>query len=102
MRVEEVCRRCGLPEQVTDVLKRSGVDELYPPQVDAIKKGVLDGKNFVLAIPTAAGKTLIAELCMLKSILKSDGRCLYVVPLRALAREKYDEFKQKYEPLASK
>jgi helicase len=102
MRVEEVCRRYGLPEQVADVLKRSGVDELYPPQVDAIKKGVLDGKNFVLAIPTAAGKTLIAELCMLKSIFKSDGRCLYVVPLRALAREKYDEFKQKYEPLGIK
>jgi helicase len=102
MKVDEVCKKYGLPEQIADVLKKSGINELYPPQNDAVKKGALDGKNLVLAIPTAAGKTLVAELCMLKSILQSNGRCLYVVPLRALAREKYDEFKQKYGPLGVK
>jgi len=102
MKVDEVCKRYGLPEQVVDVLKKSGINELYPPQIDAVKKGALDGKNLVLAIPTAAGKTLVAELCMLKSIIQSNGRCLYVVPLRALAREKYDEFRQKYGPIGVK
>lgn len=102
MKVDEVCKKYGLPEQIVDVLKKSGINELYPPQIGAVKKGALNGKNLVLAIPTAAGKTLVAELCMLKSILKSNGRCLYVVPLRALAREKYDEFKQKYGPLGIK
>jgi helicase len=53
----------------------------------------------VLAIPTASGKTLIAELCMLRSILREHGKCLYIVPLRALANEKYEEFKRKYEQL---
>ena len=99
---DELYKRCDVPEQVVDVLKKSGITELYPPQVAAIKKGSLDGKNLVLAIPTAAGKTLIAELCMLKSILNDNGRCLYVVPLRALASEKYDEFKEKYGPLGVK
>jgi len=99
MRVEEACRKFGLPIQIADVLEKSGIKGLYPPQAEAIKAGALDGKNLVLAIPTAAGKTLVAELCMLKSILTAKGKCLYVVPLRALAREKYDEFREKYGQL---
>lgn len=89
----------GVPNEVTDILEKSGIEALHPPQADAIKKGVLDGDNLVLAIPTAAGKTLVAELCMLKSIFEEGGNCLYIVPLRALASEKYEEFKEKYESL---
>jgi len=62
----------------------------------AIKAGVLNGENIVLAIPTAAGKTLVAELAMTKQILEKGGKALYLVPLRALAAEKYEEFR-KYE-----
>ncbi len=46
----------------------------------------------VLAIPTASGKTLIAELCMLKTILEQGLKAIYLTPLRALASEKYDDF----------
>lgn len=70
-----------------------GITKLYPPQQKAIKTGILDGKNVVLAIPTASGKTLIAEICMLKSILEQGGIALYLCPLRALASEKFEEFR---------
>ncbi len=70
-----------------------GITKLYPPQEKAIKTGILDGKNVVLAIPTASGKTLIAEICMLKSILEQGGTALYLCPLRALASEKFEEFR---------
>ncbi|MEM2455093.1 MAG: DEAD/DEAH box helicase, partial [Candidatus Bathyarchaeia archaeon] len=46
------------------------------------------------ASPTASGKTLIAELCALKHVLENDGKVLYLTPLRALANEKYEEFKK--------
>ncbi len=46
-----------------------------------------------MAIPTASGKTLIAELCMLKAILERGSKALYLCPLRALASEKFDEFR---------
>ncbi len=69
-----------------------GISELYPPQADAVGAGMLDGKSLVLAIPTASGKTLVAELCAIKHILDSKGKVLYLVPLRALASEKRDEF----------
>lgn len=73
----------------------SSITELYPPQVDAIKAGILENKNIVAAIPTASGKTLLAEFAMLKSIMdeKKPGKALYIVPLRALASEKYDRFR---------
>ena len=71
--------------------------KLYPPQEDAINAGLLEREqNFVIATPTASGKTLMAELVMLKSILTASGKCLYVVPLNALAYEKYRSFKDKY------
>lgn len=67
-----------------------GITELYPPQAAAVEAGVCEGENVVAAIPTASGKTFVAELAM----LTADGPGLYIVPLRALAREKYETFSE--------
>ena len=75
------------PEYV-DHFERAGIEELYPPQVAAVEAGVCDGDDVVAAVPTASGKTFVAEL----ALLTADGPGLYVCPLRALAREKYEEF----------
>jgi len=83
-----------LPESVKEVVIRSRFVELYPPQEEAIKAGALEGKNLVLASPTASGKTLVAEFCALKHILERNGKVVYLTPLRALANEKFDEFKR--------
>lgn len=82
-----------LPLEVKELLQSQGLSTLYPPQEDAVRMGVLEGKNFVLASPTASGKTLVAELCALKHVLEKGGKVLYMTPLRALASEKFDEFK---------
>jgi helicase len=84
-----------IPDSAKIVLAKAGYDTLYPPQEDAIRAGALNGKNIVLASPTASGKTLIAELVITKSILEKGGKALYLTPLRALASEKYEDF-QKY------
>ncbi|WP_336023003.1 DEAD/DEAH box helicase [Halobellus salinisoli] len=73
---------------VREHYRDSGIEELYPPQAAAVDAGIAEGENVVAAIPTASGKTLIAELAM----LTADGPALYAVPLRALAREKYESF----------
>jgi helicase len=85
----------AISDSVKAVLTKVGYDTLYPPQEDAINAGILEGKNIVLASPTASGKTLVAELAILKSILERGGKALYLTPLRALASEKYEDF-QKY------
>ena len=81
MRLSDVTRGIELEHsiRVQDV-------EFYPPQEEAIKAGLLDTtSNFVIATPTASGKTLLAELVMLQSVVRDSGKCLYVVPLNALA-----------------
>ncbi|MFH1202337.1 MAG: DEAD/DEAH box helicase [Candidatus Omnitrophota bacterium] len=99
MEIKSLSKKFNLPEELVKTLESAGLTSFYPPQAMAIKRGILDGGNFVLSCPTASGKTLVAELCMLKDILLHKNRCLYVVPLRALASEKYEDFKQKYSRL---
>ena len=84
--------------QVADLLSREGLVELYPPQQHAIEAGVLGGKNLVLASPTASGKTLVAELCILQHVIEQRGKAIYLAPLRALASEKFKEF-QRYSAI---
>ncbi|MCW4004326.1 MAG: DEAD/DEAH box helicase [Candidatus Bathyarchaeota archaeon] len=83
-----------IPDSVKEVLLGLGIVELFPPQEETIRAGVLDGKNIVLASPTASGKTLIAELCSLKHVLEQGGKVIYLSPLRALASEKFDDFRK--------
>jgi helicase len=87
------------PESIVDnVLKACGFSELNPVQHGALKAGILDGDNLVVAAPTASGKTLVAEIAMVKAVM-TGKKALYIVPLKALASEKYNEFREKYEKL---
>ena len=83
-----------LPESLKLRYAQSGISELYPPQADCVEKGIFEGKNLLVAIPTASGKTLVAEMAM-HWHLAAGGKCLYIVPLKALANEKYEEFSNK-------
>jgi helicase len=83
-----------IPDNLKQRYAHAGISELYPPQIECVEKGILTGKNTLVAIPTASGKTLIAEMAMHNAINKG-GKCLYIVPLKALASEKYEEFSNK-------
>ena len=89
MKISEI----DIPNAVKVFYTDSGIFELYPPQEKAVEAGLLEGRNILAAVPTASGKTMIAEMAMLKSITNG-GKCLYIVPLRALASEKYARFKE--------
>jgi helicase len=66
---------------------------LYPPQMEAINAGLLADKNFVISVPTATGKTLLAELAIIEfHKLFKEKKIIYLSPLRALSSEKYFEF----------
>lgn len=95
MRLKDIKKE--LPDKLYSVLEGQKIDELRPSQEKSIKAGLLEGKNLLVCTPTASGKTLIAELAMLKSILERNGKAIYIVPLRALANEKFNDFKNKYK-----
>ena len=81
-----------LPRSLIESCLQKGIRELYPPQAACVEAGLLEGKNLLISIPTASGKTLLAEMAMGVQIAHG-GKCLYIVPLRALASEKFEEFK---------
>lgn len=83
-----------IPESLRKRYLACGIVELYPPQAECVQAGMLEGRNLLVSIPTASGKTLIAEMAMHTHIAKK-GKCLYIVPLKALASEKFEEFGNK-------
>ena len=86
--------KLDLPDAAIEFLKSQGYEKLYPPQADSIKSGLLDGKSILVSAPTASGKTLIAMLAMINYLSKNNGKVIYLSPLRALAAEKFSEFKK--------
>jgi helicase len=89
-----------IPEKLFSALHAEGIDRLRPAQSKSLKAGLLDGKSLLVCTPTASGKTLVAELAFMNSILNRKGKAIYIVPLKALANEKYKDFKKKYGHLA--
>ena len=86
-----------IPEEFIAKLKAEGIDKLYPAQEEAIKEGIFEGRSLVISTPTASGKTLTASLAIIGKVLKSGrGKAVYIVPLVALASEKYQYYKENY------
>jgi helicase len=90
MKIEKL----DLPESAIEFLKSEGLTKLYPPQSDSVKAGLLKGKSVLVSAPTASGKTLIATLAIISYLSKNKGKVIYLSPLRALAAEKFLEFKK--------
>lgn len=68
----------------------------YNPMQQLVLQASWDSKNMVVASPTASGKTIIAELTGLNSILNKRKKAMYTCPLRALANEHFTDFQKKY------
>ena len=83
----------GLPDELLNYVRKKGYTELYPPQEEALRAGLLEGKSLIVACPTASGKTLIAIMAAFKKV-REGRKVVYLAPLRALASEKYYEFSE--------
>jgi len=82
----------GLPKLIAQGLSEKGVTRFTPPQQEALAKGLLNGTNIVVVAPTASGKTLIGEIALVNAYL-NNKKGIYTTPLKALAYEKYEDFK---------
>jgi helicase len=88
-----------IPEKIYELLEKRGFQELRPSQVKSIQAGLFEDENLLVCTPTASGKTLVAELAFLNAVLHDRGKAVYIVPLRALASEKYRQFRRDYPGL---
>jgi helicase len=89
-----------IPKSFKILLKNLKIKTLLPIQAISIEKGLLrNNTNQLIMAPTSAGKTLIGELAGVSKVIKDHQKMLYLVPIRALASLRTEEFKNKYETL---
>ena len=79
-----------LPRSVGDFYaSRRGVAKLYDWQHELLTQPeVRRGRSFIYSLPTSGGKTLVAELSLLRCVLNRRQSCFFVLPFVSLAEEK--------------
>ena len=71
-------------------------ETLLPVQSLAVENGLLDGQDQLVVSATATGKTLVGEMAGIHRALSGKGTFLFLVPLVALANQKYRDFQEEY------
>lgn len=72
--------------------------DLWPSQIEAASRAVDQSDDLVVSLPTSAGKTRIAELCILRC-LAGGKRVVFVTPLRALSAQTETTLQRTFGPL---
>ena len=83
--------RYGLPETLVENLASLGINSMYPWQSSCLLgRGLLTGeKNLVYTAPTGGGKSLVADILMLKRVIEDPAtKAIVVLPYVALVQEK--------------
>lgn len=89
----------NIPPKIFSILAAKGFDSLRPSQEKSVNAGLFSGCNLLVCTPTASGKTLVGELGLINAVYEKGLKGVYIVPLRALASEKYNHFKTEYPDL---
>ena len=101
---ERAISQLGLPDSLVDFIENEwGITTLHPPQSEAMPS-IMAGRNTMVCIPTASGKSLVAFMGIVNQIMTKDigSRGIYIVPLKALASEKMGELKELGDKLGLK
>ena len=77
--------------------KRSEI-ELWPSQLEGARRSVDTTDNLVVSLPTSAGKTRVAEICILRCLAQGK-RVVFVTPLRALSAQTEAGLRKTFGPL---
>jgi len=74
--------------------------DLWPSQLHVVDRIFAGTDDLVVALPTSAGKTRIAELCILRCLAQK-RRAVYVTPLRALSAQTERILEATFAPLGA-
>jgi replicative superfamily II helicase len=80
----------GLPMTAERLFRQRGVRQLYEWQDHVLQRNdVKAGRNFVYSLPTSGGKTLVAEIMLLRCLILRQKTALFVLPFVSVAEEKF-------------
>ena len=98
MKVEKLLRY-GIPESVIESWRKNLGEELLPLQSLSVSKyNLLNGESLIISAPTSSGKTFCGEMASVANLFKRK-KVIYLVPLKAIAEEKFSDFVERYSEL---
>jgi replicative superfamily II helicase len=87
--------KLGIPEEISKSYALKGLRVLYDWQMECLtNSGVFSGNNLVYCAPTGGGKTLVAELVILKTAITLRKQSILVLPYISLVHEKERDFRR--------
>ena len=84
--------------QLQKLLKGRGITDLNPLQIQSVQAGLFFHRNVMVSAPSGSGKTLIGTLAVGNTLFMDLGCAVYLVPYKALAVQKEEEFTEAFEP----
>lgn len=87
--IADICKVLQLPVEIQRSYNNFGVQEVYDWQRECLfTTKILQGNNLVYCAPTSGGKTLVAELLLLRTVLVLKKKVVFVLPFVSLVTEK--------------
>jgi len=94
--MQRLTSQYGIPQEIVDIWCREEGDDLLEVQRAAVKSfGLFEGNSLLITAPSSSGKTFVGEMAAIKSYYE-DKKTIFLVPMKAIAEEKYSEFMWKY------
>jgi helicase len=95
--MQRLIDRYNIPHEIVGIWRQEEGDNLLQVQVEAIENfHLLEGNSLLITAPSSSGKTFIGEVAAINSYLQGK-KTIFLVPMKAIAEEKYLEFKRKYQ-----
>jgi len=96
MKLQDLQEQYNIDPEIIRIWTERESETLLPVQEAAIRDHhILDGNDLLVSAPTSSGKTFLAEIAAIHTIYQRK-KVIYLLPLKALAEEKYTNFSEKY------